>query len=78
MTNLFKAARARRARERFQFRERLFNGIEVRGTRPQPFGEMAADASFSCTFSYRVPKGTRLARLAIDTLSLDLGKSPQR
>ena len=28
--------------------------------------------------SYRVPKGTRLARLAIDTLSLDLGKPPRR
>jgi hypothetical protein len=44
----------------------------------QAFGEMAAGASFSCTFSYRVPKGRRLARLAIGTLSLDLGKSPQR
>jgi hypothetical protein len=44
----------------------------------QAFGEMSAAPSFSCTFSFRVPKGTKLARLAIDTLSLDLGKAVQK
>jgi hypothetical protein len=44
----------------------------------QAFGEIAATPSFSCTFSYRVPKGTKLARLTIDTLSLDLAKATQK
>jgi hypothetical protein len=44
----------------------------------QAFGEMSAAPSFSCTFSFRVPKGTKLARLAIDTLFLDLGKAAQK
>ena len=44
----------------------------------QAFGEIAETPSFSCTFSYRVPKGTKLARLTIDTLSLDLGKAVQK
>ena len=43
----------------------------------QTFGEIAAGPSFSCTFSYRVPKGTKVARLAIDTVSLDLTKTAQ-
>ena len=44
----------------------------------QAFGEITATPSFSCTFSYRVPKGTKLARLTIDTLSLDVGKAVQK
>ena len=42
----------------------------------QTFGEVTAGASFSCTFSYRVPKGTRLSRLTIDTAAIDLSKTP--
>jgi hypothetical protein len=38
----------------------------------QSFAELGANSAFSCTFSFRVPKGTKLARLALDTLSLDL------
>jgi hypothetical protein len=38
----------------------------------QSFAEIGATPSFSCTFSFRVPKGTKLARLTLDTLSLDL------
>ena len=43
----------------------------------QAFGEIAAPSSFSCTFSFRVPKGTKLAKLTIDTLSVDLSKTSQ-
>jgi hypothetical protein len=42
----------------------------------QSFAEIGATSSFSCTFAFRVPKGTRLARLTIDTLSLDLKAAP--
>ena len=38
----------------------------------QSFAEVGATPEFSCTFAFRVPKGTKLARLAIDTLTLDL------
>jgi hypothetical protein len=42
----------------------------------QAFVEFAAGSSFSCTFSYRVPKGTKLARLTIESASIDLSKVP--
>jgi hypothetical protein len=38
----------------------------------QAFAEIGATPEFSCTFSFRVPKGTKLARLTLDTLTLDL------
>jgi hypothetical protein len=38
----------------------------------QSFAEIGATQTFSCTFSFRVPKGTKLTRLTIDTLALDL------
>ena len=38
----------------------------------QSFAEIGATQAFSCTFAFRVPKGTKLARLTIDTLALDL------
>jgi hypothetical protein len=38
----------------------------------QSFADIGANSAFSCTFSFRVPKGTKLARLALDTLSVDL------
>jgi hypothetical protein len=38
----------------------------------QAFGEIGVAPDFSCTFSFRVPKGTKLKRFAIDTLSIDL------
>jgi len=44
----------------------------------QAFGEISAVPSFSCTFSFRVPKGMKLTRLAIDTASLDLSKAAQK
>jgi hypothetical protein len=43
----------------------------------QSFAEIAASQSFSCTFAFRVPKGTKLKRFAIDTLSIDLGAMGQ-
>jgi hypothetical protein len=42
----------------------------------QAFAEIGSAPAFSCTFSYRVPKGMAAARLTIDTLSLDLSKVP--
>ena len=44
----------------------------------QAFGEIAAVPAFSCTFSFRIPKGAQLTRLAIDTVSLDLSKAAQK
>jgi hypothetical protein len=38
----------------------------------QSFAEIGATSAFSCTFAFRVPKGTKLARFTLDTLSLDL------
>ena len=38
----------------------------------QSFAEIGATQAFSCTFSFRVPKGTKLTRLTLDTLALDL------
>ena len=43
----------------------------------QAFGEIEPSSSFSCTFSFRVPKGTKLATLTIDTASVDLSKASQ-
>ena len=44
----------------------------------QTFGEVGGTPTFSCTFSYRVPKGTPAARLTVDSVSLDLSKLPQQ
>jgi hypothetical protein len=38
----------------------------------QSFAEVGATPSFSCTFSFRVPKGTKLTRLTLDTTTVDL------
>jgi hypothetical protein len=43
----------------------------------QSFGEIAAGASFACTFSFRVPKGAKVTKLALDTASFDLAALPQ-
>jgi hypothetical protein len=43
----------------------------------QAFGEIGSAPAFSCTFSFRVPKGVKLIRLAFDTVSFDLGTVPQ-
>lgn len=43
----------------------------------QSFTDIGASKSFSCTFAFRVPKGTKLKRFAIDTLSIDLGTMGQ-
>jgi hypothetical protein len=39
----------------------------------QSFGEIGSTPDFSCTFAFRVPKGTRLKGIVIDTLAIDLG-----
>jgi hypothetical protein len=38
----------------------------------QSFADVGSSPSFSCTFSFRVPTGTKVRRFAIDTLSIDL------
>jgi hypothetical protein len=38
----------------------------------QSFAELNAQPSYSCAFSFRVPKGTRAARFAIGEASFDL------
>lgn len=38
----------------------------------QAFAEIGSTPTFSCTFSFRVPKGTKIKRFAIDTLSVDV------
>jgi hypothetical protein len=43
----------------------------------QSFAEIGATQAFACTFAFRVPKGTKLTRLTIDTLTLDLRSAGQ-
>jgi hypothetical protein len=38
----------------------------------QSFADVAATPSFSCTFAFRVPTGTKAARFTIDTLAIDV------
>ena len=38
----------------------------------QSFAEIGATPSFSCTFAFRVPKGTKLAKFAVDTAAVDV------
>jgi hypothetical protein len=38
----------------------------------QSFAEIGTTPSFSCTFSFRVPTGTQLKRITLDTVSIDL------
>jgi hypothetical protein len=40
----------------------------------QSFAEIPASQSFSCTFAFRVPKGTKLKAFVIDTLTIDVSK----
>lgn len=39
----------------------------------QAFGDIGATPAFTCTFSFRVPRGTKVSKFALDTLSIDLG-----
>ena len=39
----------------------------------QAFGEVNASPSYSCSFSFRVPKGTKASRFTIGDRSFDLG-----
>jgi hypothetical protein len=38
----------------------------------QAFGEVNVSPSYSCSFSFRVPKGTKVSRFTIDDASFDL------
>jgi hypothetical protein len=38
----------------------------------QSFAEVGASPSFSCTFSFRVPTGTKVKRFTLDTTSIDV------
>jgi hypothetical protein len=39
----------------------------------QSFADVGATPSFSCTFAFRVPKDTKLAKFALDSTVVDLG-----
>ena len=43
----------------------------------QSFAEVGPTPSFSCTFAFRVPKGTKVKRFTLDTLSIDVGTMGQ-
>ena len=43
----------------------------------QSFAEVGSTPSFTCTFAFRVPKGTKLAKLALDTTSIDVAAMGQ-
>jgi hypothetical protein len=40
----------------------------------QSFGELNAQPSYSCSFSFRVPKGTKFSRFAIEEISFEVGR----
>ena len=42
----------------------------------QSFGEIESLSTFSCSFSFRVPKGATVTKFVIDTASFDLARSP--
>ena len=43
----------------------------------QSFADIGTAQSFSCTFAFRVPKGTKVKSFMIDTLNIDLSKMGQ-
>ena len=43
----------------------------------QSFADVASSPAFSCTFSFRVPKGAKVAKFVLDTASFDLSSLSQ-
>ena len=43
----------------------------------QSFAEIGSTPAFTCTFAFRVPKGTKLAKFALDTASFDVAAMGQ-
>ena len=43
----------------------------------QAFAEIGSTPAFTCTFAFRVPKGTKLAKFALDTTSIDVAAMGQ-
>ena len=43
----------------------------------QSFGEIESSSTFSCSFSFRVPKGAKVTKFVIDTASFDLASLAQ-
>jgi hypothetical protein len=43
----------------------------------QSFADVGSNQSFSCTFAFRVPKGTKLKRFSIDTVGFDISSLGQ-
>jgi hypothetical protein len=50
----------------------LFDAADKPYKTAQSFGEMSASASYSCAFSFRVPKGTKVSRFTIEEASFDV------
>jgi hypothetical protein len=42
----------------------------------QSFAEIGSSPSFSCTFSFRIPKGGKVAKFTLDTVSFDVSAMP--
>ena len=38
----------------------------------QSFAEIGSTPSFTCTFAFRVPKGTKVTKFGLDTVSIDV------
>jgi hypothetical protein len=43
----------------------------------QSFAEIGSTPSFTCTFAFRVPKGTKVTKFGLDTVSVDVSSMGQ-
>jgi hypothetical protein len=43
----------------------------------QSFAEIGSTPSFTCTFAFRVPKGTKVTKLGIESVSIDVASMGQ-
>jgi hypothetical protein len=43
----------------------------------QSFTEIASTPSFTCTFAFRVPKGTKVTKFGLETVSIDVSSMGQ-
>lgn len=50
----------------------LYDAVDKPYKTAQSFGELKVSPSYSCSFSFRVPKGTKVSRFTIEEASFDL------
>jgi len=51
----------------------VYDGADKAYKTAQSFGDLNREPSYACSFSFRVPKGTKLSRFAIGDTSFDVG-----